>query len=75
MNISGLLQSKWIPKRASLTLQETQSIYDSMNIPKNWIHFLNDKDIMICFHGLMSVQILWSMVLADSMYMFVMICN
>ena len=48
MNISGLLQSKWSPKyfgsllqsyreawRASLTLQETQSIHDSMNIPKN----------------------------------------
>ena len=29
MNTSGLLQSK-----ASLTLQETRSIHDSMNIPK-----------------------------------------
>ena len=28
MNTSGLLQSKWSP------LQETRSIYDSMNIPK-----------------------------------------
>ena len=30
MNTLGLLQSKWSP----LTLHETQSIYDSMNIPK-----------------------------------------
>ena len=43
MNTSGLLQSKWSPKgvtlilqgtlRDSLTLQETRSIHDSMNIP------------------------------------------
>ena len=31
MNTSGLVQSKWSP---SLTLQETRSIHDSMNIPK-----------------------------------------
>ena len=30
MNTSGLLQSKW----STLTLQETRSIHDSMNIPK-----------------------------------------
>ena len=31
MNTSGLLQSKW---GFTLTLQETRSIHDSMNIPK-----------------------------------------
>ena len=31
---SGLLQSKWSPKDFPLTLQETRSIHDSMNIPK-----------------------------------------
>ena len=31
MNTSGLLQSKWSP---TLTLQETRSIHDSMNIQK-----------------------------------------
>ena len=37
---TGLLQSKWSPNmeswilRASLTLQETQSIHDSIIIPK-----------------------------------------
>ena len=30
MNTSGLLQSKWNP-----TLQETPTIHDSMNLPKN----------------------------------------
>ena len=40
MNISGLLQSKRKALWASLTLQETRSIHDSMNIPKHWIHFL-----------------------------------
>ena len=34
MNTSGLLQSKWSSKGFTLTLQETQSIHDSMNIPK-----------------------------------------
>ena len=34
MNTSGLLQSKWSPKVFTLTLKETQSIHDSMNIPK-----------------------------------------
>ena len=34
MNTSGLLQSKWSPKGFMWTLQETQSIHDSMNIPK-----------------------------------------
>ena len=34
MNTSGLLQSKWSPKGFTLTLQETWSIHDSMNIPK-----------------------------------------
>ena len=34
MITSGLLQSKWIPKGFTLTLQETRSIHDSMNIPK-----------------------------------------
>ena len=33
MNTSGLLQSKWSPKGFTLTLHETQSIHDSMNIP------------------------------------------
>ena len=31
MNTSGLLQSKREARRASLTLQETRSIHDSMN--------------------------------------------
>ena len=35
MNTSGLLQSKWSPKGFTLALQETQSIHDSMNIPKS----------------------------------------
>ena len=34
MNTSGLLQSKWSRKGFMLTLQETLSIHDSMNIPK-----------------------------------------
>ena len=34
MNISGLLQSKWSPKGFMLSLQDTRSIHDSMNIPK-----------------------------------------
>ena len=34
MNTSGLLQSKWSPKGYTLTLQETQSIHDSMNRSK-----------------------------------------
>ena len=34
MNTSGLLQSKWSTKGFTLTLQETQSIHDSMNRPK-----------------------------------------
>ena len=34
MNSCGLLQSKWSPKGFKLTLQETRSIHDSMNIPK-----------------------------------------
>ena len=34
MNTFGLLQSKWSPLWASLTLQETRSIHDSMNIKK-----------------------------------------
>ena len=34
MNISGLLQSKLSPKGVTLTLQETRSSHDSMNIPK-----------------------------------------
>ena len=35
MNTSGHLQSKWNPKGFTLTLQDTQSIHDSMNLPKN----------------------------------------
>ena len=34
MNTSGLMQSKWSPKGCTLTLHETWSIHDSMNIPK-----------------------------------------
>ena len=34
MNTSGLVQSKLSPKGFTLTLQETRSIHDSMNIPK-----------------------------------------
>ena len=34
MNTSGLLQSKREARRVSLTLQETQSIHDSMNMPE-----------------------------------------
>ena len=35
MNTLGLLHfSKWSPKDFTWTLQETQSIHDSMNIPK-----------------------------------------
>ena len=34
MNTTCLLQSKWSPKGVTLALQETQSIHDSMNIPK-----------------------------------------
>ena len=33
MNTSCLVQSKWSPKGFTLTLQETRSIHDSMNIP------------------------------------------
>ena len=35
MNTSGILQSKWSPKGFKLTLQETQSIHDSMKRPKS----------------------------------------
>ena len=41
MNTLGLLQSKWSPKGFGLTLQETWSIHDSMNIPK--IEFITYK--------------------------------
>ena len=34
MNTSGLVQSKWSPKVFTLSLQETRSIHDSMNIQK-----------------------------------------
>ena len=34
MNTSGLLQNNWSPKSFALTLQETRSIHDSMNISK-----------------------------------------
>ena len=34
MTTLDLLQSKWSPKVFTLTLQETLSIHDSMNIPK-----------------------------------------
>ena len=34
MNTSGLMQSKGSPLGFTLTLQETRSIHDSMNIPK-----------------------------------------
>ena len=34
MNTSGILQSKWSPKGFTLSLQETRSIHDSMEIPK-----------------------------------------
>ena len=34
MNTSGLVQSKWSPTGFTLTLQETGSIHDSMNIPE-----------------------------------------
>ena len=34
MNTSDLVQSKWSPKGFTLTLQETRSIHESMNIPK-----------------------------------------
>ena len=34
MNTSGLVQSKWSPKGFTLTLQETRSIHDSMNLQK-----------------------------------------
>ena len=34
MHTSGLLQSKWSPKGFTLSLQETRSIHDSMNMPK-----------------------------------------
>ena len=45
MNTSGLLQSKWSPKGFMLTLQETRSIHDSINIKKKriyclYLHFL-----------------------------------
>ena len=33
MNTSGLVQSKWSPKGFTLTLQETPSIHDPMNLP------------------------------------------
>ena len=38
LNTSGLLQSKALPHVITLTLQETQRIHDSMNLPK--IEFL-----------------------------------
>ena len=34
MNTLGLLQSKWSLQGFTLTLRETRSIHDSMNIPK-----------------------------------------
>ena len=45
MNTSGLLQSKWSPKRPSFTLQETGNIHDSMNIPK--INFIAHVYILL----------------------------
>ena len=44
MNTKGLLQSKWSPKGftygCTLTLQETRSIHDSMNLPKIELLFI-----------------------------------
>ena len=34
MNSLGLLQSKWVQKGFALTLHDTKSIHDSMNISK-----------------------------------------
>ena len=46
MNTSGLLQSKWSLKGITLTLQETRSIHDSMNIPKiEFIAYIYFKNI------------------------------
>ena len=46
MNTLGLMQSKRGGLQASLTLQETRSIHDSMNIPK-WNSFLNTMQAYI----------------------------
>ena len=45
MNTSGLVQSKWSPKGFTLTLQETRSIHDSLNIPK--IEFITNIYIFL----------------------------
>ena len=50
MNTSGLVQSEWSPKGFTLTLQETRSIHDSMNIPKiefnTYIYILHYQSII-----------------------------
>ena len=50
MNTSGLLQSYREAPRASLTLQETRSIHDSMNLPK--IEFISKEECCVYLpHG------------------------
>ena len=53
MNTSGLLQSKLNSKGFTLTLQDTRSIYDSMNRPK--VEFITYIYI-ICYQKSISFQ-------------------
>ena len=50
MNTSGLFQSYHEALRASLTLHETRSIHDSMNLPKiEFISYVNWSTIEIAY--------------------------
>ena len=53
MNTSGLVQSKWSPKGFTLTLQDTRSIHDSINLPK--IEFIAYIYILY-FHSIINFQ-------------------
>ena len=50
MNASGLLQSYPEALQASLSLQETRSIHDSMNLPK--IEFISEVAMMLMYTSL-----------------------
>ena len=65
MNTSGLLQSKWSPKGFTLTLQDTRSIHDSMNLPKIefiayiYIYIISQVSIFNFHLTLLVFEILW----------------
>ena len=63
MNTSGLLQSMW---GFTLTLQETQSIHDSMNLPKGalaWYGKLTWESVHAWILKILCYLIVWGITL------------